>query len=254
MSLVDTSLPVCQVIMSYEVFGCIRSMTTFRTPGAKTDYLVIGSDSGRIVVLEYKKDINTFVKVHQETFGKSGCRRIVPGQHLAADPKGRACMIGAMEKQKLVYVLNRDSSAQLTISSPLEAHKSHNLCFDIVGMDMGYDNPVFAAIELDYAESDQVMWRNHPSSLQPVFPSMRTLMRSGENRGQKPNNKGRCVEHTGGAACWWWWGGFCLGQRWQTNRGSFVGNGCVREPSSSPLFHLPIVIDCWRFAAAGCDW
>ena len=41
-------------------------------------------------------------QVHQETFGKSGCRRIVPGEYLAVDPKGRACMIGAVEKQKLV--------------------------------------------------------------------------------------------------------------------------------------------------------
>ena len=42
--------------------------------------------------------------------GKSGCRRIVPGQYLAIDPKGRAVMIGAVEKQKLVYILNRDSN------------------------------------------------------------------------------------------------------------------------------------------------
>lgn len=34
------------------------------------------------------------LKVHQETFGKSGCRRIVPGQYLAIEPKGRAVMIG----------------------------------------------------------------------------------------------------------------------------------------------------------------
>ena len=34
------------------------------------------------------------LQVHQETFGKSGCRRIVPGQFLAVDPKGRAVMIG----------------------------------------------------------------------------------------------------------------------------------------------------------------
>ena len=37
--------------------------------------------------------------MHQETFGKSGCRRIVPGQYLAVDPKGRAIMIG-----KLLFV------------------------------------------------------------------------------------------------------------------------------------------------------
>lgn len=44
---------------------------------------------------------NLLKRVHLETFGKSGCRRIVPGQMLAADPKGRACMIAAVEKQKV---------------------------------------------------------------------------------------------------------------------------------------------------------
>ena len=58
------------------------------------DYVVVGSDSGRIVILEYNVAKNLFEKVHQETFGKSGCRRIVPGQYLAVDPKGRAVMIG----------------------------------------------------------------------------------------------------------------------------------------------------------------
>lgn len=59
-------------------------------------------------------------------------------------------MIGAIEKQKLVYILNRDSSARLTISSPLEAHKSHTLIYHMVGVDVGFDNPMFATLELDY--------------------------------------------------------------------------------------------------------
>ena len=58
----------------------------------------MGSDSGRVVVLQYEGDKNIFNKIHQETFGKTGVRRIVPGQYLAADPKGRAFMIGAVEK------------------------------------------------------------------------------------------------------------------------------------------------------------
>ena len=86
------------------------------------------------------------------------CRRIVPGEYLAVDPKGRACMIAAVEKSKFVYVLNRDNDARLTISSPLEAHKGSNLCYALTGLDMGFDNPVFAAIELDYAEADTVGW------------------------------------------------------------------------------------------------
>jgi splicing factor 3B subunit 3 len=114
------------------------------------DYLVVGSDSGRIVILEYNSAKNSLEKVHQETYGKSGCRRIVPGQYMAVDPKGRAVMIGAMEKQKLVYILNRDAQAHLTISSPLEAHKSNTLVYHIVGVDVGFENPMFASLEIDY--------------------------------------------------------------------------------------------------------
>ncbi|KAF6255086.1 CPSF A subunit region-domain-containing protein [Scenedesmus sp. NREL 46B-D3] len=144
-----------QVLLSTDVFGVIRSLAAFRLTGAQRDYVIVGSDSGRIVILDYNKEKNIFVKVHQETFGRSGCRRIVPGQYVAADPKGRACIIGAVEKQKFVYVLNRDGAANLTISSPLEAHKSHNIVFSMCALDCGFDNPIFAAIELDYADADQ---------------------------------------------------------------------------------------------------
>jgi splicing factor 3B subunit 3 len=119
------------------------------------DYLIVGSDAGRIVILEYHADKNCFQRVHQETFGKSGCRRIVPGQFVACDPKGRATMVAAVEKQKLVYVLNRDAANRLTISSPLEAHKSHTITFTAVGLDVGFENPIFACLEIDYHEADQ---------------------------------------------------------------------------------------------------
>lgn len=77
-----------QSILSVEVFGTIRSLSQFRLTGAQKDFIVVGSDSGRIVILDYNKQKNVFDKIHQETFGKSGCRRIVPGQYLAIDPKG----------------------------------------------------------------------------------------------------------------------------------------------------------------------
>lgn len=57
---------------------------------------------------------------------------------------------GAIEKQKLVYILNRDAAARLTISSPLEAHKSNTLVFHMVGVDVGFENPMFACLEMDY--------------------------------------------------------------------------------------------------------
>lgn len=63
-------------------------------------------------------------------------------------------MIGAIEKQKLVYILNRDAEARLTISSPLEAHKSNTLVYHMVGVDVGFENPMFACLEIDYEEAD----------------------------------------------------------------------------------------------------
>ncbi|XP_020576179.1 LOW QUALITY PROTEIN: splicing factor 3B subunit 3-like [Phalaenopsis equestris] len=144
-----------QTLHSVEVFGAIRCLAHFRLTGSQKDYVVVGSDSGRIVIMEYHKEKNCFHKLYQETFGKSGCRRIVPGQYVGVDPKGRAVMIAACEKQKLVYVLNRDTAARLTISSPLEAHKSHTITYSITGVDCGFDNPIFASIELDYSEADQ---------------------------------------------------------------------------------------------------
>ncbi|GAA6004559.1 hypothetical protein JCM10207_000934 [Rhodosporidiobolus poonsookiae] len=142
-------------IVEADVFAQIRSISAFKLTGGAKDYLIIGSDSGRIVVLEYDPANNVFNKLHQETYGRSGSRRIIPGQYLATDPKGRAVMIGAMEKSKLVYILNRDAAANLTISSPLEAHKPRAIIHSIIGVDVGFENPLFAALEVDYTEADQ---------------------------------------------------------------------------------------------------
>ncbi|XP_059939283.1 splicing factor 3B subunit 3 isoform X2 [Mesoplodon densirostris] len=150
----DPNTGKVHTLLTVEVFGVIRSLMAFRLTGGTKDYIVVGSDSGRIVILEYQPSKNMFEKIHQETFGKSGCRRIVPGQFLAVDPKGRAVMISAIEKQKLVYILNRDAAARLTISSPLEAHKANTLVYHVVGVDVGFENPMFACLEMDYEEAD----------------------------------------------------------------------------------------------------
>ena len=119
------------------------------------DYIIITSDSGRIAIVEFLPAQNKFNRLHLETFGKSGIRRVIPGQYLAVDPKGRACLTSSVEKNKLVYILNRNSQAELTISSPLEAHKAQTLVYALVALDVGFANPVFATLEVDYGDSDQ---------------------------------------------------------------------------------------------------
>lgn len=134
-----------------------------------SDYIILGTDSGRIAVVEFLPDQGRFSHIHLETFGKTGMRRVVPGQYLAADPKGRACMIASVEKSKLVYVFNRNAQAELTISSPLEAHKHGVLVFSLVALDVGYSNPVFASLETNYSDLDQDISDATPSEVQLVY-------------------------------------------------------------------------------------
>jgi len=100
------------------------------------------------------EDENTWNRSQLETYGKSGIRRVIPGQYMAADPMGRACMVASLEKNKLVYVLNRNAQTSLTISSPLEAHKSQTLVFALIALDTQWENPIFAALEMEYTEAD----------------------------------------------------------------------------------------------------
>ncbi|POW17959.1 hypothetical protein PSTT_00061 [Puccinia striiformis] len=97
-----------------------HSLTLFRPTGATQGLHHTRLRFRKGFVLKFNPSTNSLIKLHQETCGKSVAGRVVPGQFLATNPKGRAVMIAAMEKSKLVYILNRDLAGNLTISSPLE--------------------------------------------------------------------------------------------------------------------------------------
>lgn len=136
---------------STQVFGIIRHIQLFRLLGQSIDYIILGSDSGRITIVQYSPTKQCLVKLHDEPYGRSGCRRGVAGQYLACDPHGRAVLVSAIERHKLVYVLNRDINNNITISSPLEANKSNIIVLYTIGVDVGYDSPLFACIEYSYS-------------------------------------------------------------------------------------------------------
>lgn len=137
-----------------DVFGILRNIEAFRLTGGHKDHIAATSDSGRISVLDWNEKEGKFIKLHLETFGKTGVRRVVAGHYLSVDPKGRCLIIGAPERQKFVYILNRDVSGRMQIGSPLEAHKSSHLCFDLCFLDVGYENPVFVSLETNYESVD----------------------------------------------------------------------------------------------------
>ena len=45
----------------------------------------------------------------------------------------------------------------MTIASPLEAHRPRTVVFDLAGVDNGYDNPIFASLEMQYSEVEEMV-------------------------------------------------------------------------------------------------
>ncbi|KAA0162778.1 hypothetical protein FNF28_04535 [Cafeteria roenbergensis] len=141
-------------VLSVDTFSVIRDVRPFRLPGSHEDLVLVASDSGRFAVLRADEAAGCFRRVHLETFGKSGCRRITPGQFLAVDPRGRAAMLAATEKQKFAWLLSRDTAGGVTVSSPLEAHRPLTLCLASCGLDVGFESPTFACLERGYEAAD----------------------------------------------------------------------------------------------------
>lgn len=139
-------------ICRHDTFAIVRHIEAFRIAGTNVDRLLVTSDSGKFSVIEYDNENARFKALYNEPYGKTGIRRTIPGEYLAVDAKGRAAMVASIEKNKLVYVLNRDSNANVTVSSPLEANTASHLVYDLVALDVGYENPVFASLEVNYED------------------------------------------------------------------------------------------------------
>ena len=107
-------------VIATDVFGSLRCLTPFRLAGGTKgelsyvssvlychlplDYVIVSSDSGRIAILYYDPKTSSFVESQQETCGKSGTCRIVPGQFLATDPKDEVGHdIGNGERRTSLY-------------------------------------------------------------------------------------------------------------------------------------------------------
>ncbi|KAJ2005656.1 pre-mRNA-splicing factor rse1 [Coemansia thaxteri] len=151
----NTSTGKLTIAHSEDMFCRIRGLAQFRISGGSKDYVVVGADTGALLVLEYNSREGRFERVQYHEFGRTGLRRVVAGQYVAADPRGRAVMVAAIERSKIVYIITRDSEGRVLLASPLEASRSNTVCFDVVGVDVGYENPVFAALEAAYADETE---------------------------------------------------------------------------------------------------
>lgn len=139
-------------VVVHDVFSIVRNVAKFRNTGSHQDYLIITSDSGNLTLVKYDKEKKDFVTLSNEPYYKTGTRRLSPGDYVAIDGKSRACMVASLEKTRFVYTFRRDGDGLLSMSSPIDASKSKLLTFDICALDVGFENPLFAAIECNYGD------------------------------------------------------------------------------------------------------
>nr|POE72950.1 pre-mrna-splicing factor rse1 [Quercus suber] len=157
----DGEKATLSTLIDENVFGIVRAVVAMRIPATDEDQIVVTTDSGRVVCLTYNSEKKGFDTTFMETFGKSGIRRSVPGEYLAADPKGRCFMLASVEKNKVVFLAQRMPGGELTISSPKEANQFGSICYGICALHTDWDNPCFAALEVDYAKLDNDRGQDH---------------------------------------------------------------------------------------------
>ena len=172
-----------ETLISLETFSNIRKIAPMKDTYSKKDNIVVLSDSGKLIILEVDTDKKKFITITQETYGKSGCRRLTPGEYLAIDNKSRAILIGGIEKEKFAYIFkevdnnlvpnvnfeelknqNRNNTNEKNtkiISSPLEVFTPQHICYDIISLDVGYTNPIFASIEVKYNNTQDWISNNY---------------------------------------------------------------------------------------------
>lgn len=125
-------------------------------PTSSKDLILLVSDAGALTIVEYLANKNKFHTLKNEIFYKTGVRRTSPIEYIASDLRGRAVMLGAIERTKLVFTILQNGESNLVhVNSPIEMNRSDVLTFDMKAMDTGLENPIFATIETEYSSPTQ---------------------------------------------------------------------------------------------------
>lgn len=103
-----------------------------------------------------------------------------------------ASLVRSIDKSKLVYILNRNAEGNLFPSSPLEAHKPHAIISAMIGVDVGYDNPLYACLETGYEEADGDWTGEAVGAAQKVSGRGRSGAGEGGERAYRMKERMRC--------------------------------------------------------------
>lgn len=151
-------------------FSLIQKIDKIRLAGTNKDLLVVTADSGMLSILQLDQSSMRFIPVVQEPHSKNALRRLTPGEYLSVEPRGRAIFVGAIERDALAYKVEMDDNRDsLALSSPLSISTKHHFSLYVCALDTDYENPMWAALEVDYAAYEGKSFDRQCSPLQLAY-------------------------------------------------------------------------------------
>lgn len=138
--------------LTQKAFALIQRIDKIRMTGTTKDLLVMTADSGMLTILLLQPSMR-FVPIVQVPHSKNSLRRLTPGEYLCVEPRGRAIFVAAIERDAFAYKVEKDENSSIALSSPLTISTKNNLTLCVCALDTVYENPMWAAIEMDYAET-----------------------------------------------------------------------------------------------------
>lgn len=150
--LYDVANGTLRRLIEIPIFATLTTIESFRIENSSVSLLAMTSDSGNLTIAQFHRpSLNRIAlkTVLNQPMTRSQVRRVSPISYMTVDPYGRCLLLSAIEKNKLCFVLNTNNDGSLVIQSPLEAIRPDVITLDITSCDVQYDNPCFAALEID---------------------------------------------------------------------------------------------------------
>lgn len=155
--LYDVSEGSLQSLGKWPISATILSMSKLNLDKCPHTILVLMTDSGNLTFWKFERD-SLSGKVFPRTLAnepiwRSGIRRYAPQSYMACDKQSRCVFLGGLERTKMC-VLTDWQHGKLVVSSPVELQRQNRVTLAMASCDVGFDNPVTAAIELENETSD----------------------------------------------------------------------------------------------------
>lgn len=139
----DTGAP--RLVLREPMVGVIWQMQSVRPVGARTDWLVLTSDSGVVSFVEYGSG-NQWRRKASQPFQKNGYGRTNQGHLLMADPLLRCVFLSALQRNKLVYSLGPKEGG-IAIGPPVELQGDDSVVLAGCALDERFADPRFVTVE-----------------------------------------------------------------------------------------------------------